>query len=118
MGAIRKKLTNAAVLLFSVIFLITGCGGGSDDKPNNAAPVLGELVSISVTADSDNIIEGLDIQFTAKGSYSGGRTIDITESVVWSSDDENIAIVDGDGLVEGIASGDVVITAAWVIVRF
>lgn len=56
-------------------------------------------------------------QYTAIVTYSDGTTKDVTNSVVWSSSDNNIADIsnlsDSKGTASGVASGNVTITATY-----
>lgn len=73
---------------------------------NHGAPEL-ERIEVSPTnflVDIDDIR-----QMSAIAFYSGGTSIDVTASVEWSSDDEDVATVDAAGLVTGVAVGSTVI---------
>jgi hypothetical protein len=62
------------------------------------------LVSISVTPTNPSKAKGLTQQFIATGTYSDGSTLDITNGVIWSSDDTNIATISNTAGSEGLAT--------------
>ena len=69
------------------------------------------LVSIAVTPSNQAILIGGTQQFTATGTYSDGSTLNLTGQATWSSSDSNIASIGKNGLVLGVSSGSVVISA-------
>ncbi|TOI47677.1 hypothetical protein CGI59_24025, partial [Vibrio parahaemolyticus] len=96
--------------------LVTGAFGGStstiatlDGVSSNEVTinVIKSLISISVIP-SEIEVRGLDsVQLTALGVYDDLSEEDITSLVTWSSEDRNIAIVSGAGLVSnGVDSDD------------
>jgi uncharacterized protein YjdB len=70
------------------------------------------LQSITVTASSPSLVEGLTQQYMATGNYDNGTSVDITSSVTWSSSDDLLAIVNTSGLATGLIAGAVRIKAA------
>jgi len=70
-------------------------------------------VSISVTPANPSIAKDTTQQFTARGTYSNGATIDITASVTWTSGTISVAtILSTGGLATGVAAGVSTIRAA------
>lgn len=63
--------------------------------------------SITVSSGVDNIFEGETLQMSAK-MLPANTTY---RTIAWTSSDENIATVDANGLVSGLSSGNVRITA-------
>jgi len=63
------------------------------------------LVSISVTAAASSVPEKIGIQFTATGTFGGGGTQDLTQSVTWASSPVTIATVSNVGGTKGEATG-------------
>jgi uncharacterized protein YjdB len=72
------------------------------------------LSSIAISAENDNtsISIGSTVQLTATGTNEDESTSDVTSHVTWSSADTNVATVDSAGLVAGVSSGTVTITAS------
>ena len=64
-----------------------------------------ELASIAVSPDSDSIVDGTTLQFTAIGTYTDGSTNDITNTVTWTSSNTGITIISNSAGTEGIATG-------------
>jgi len=65
--------------------------------------------SITITPDQARIAQGTTVQFEADATFSDGQAKDIT----WSSSRNSVAIVDNQGLAEGIGPGQVEITASF-----
>ncbi len=63
------------------------------------------LVSIEVTPDCESIPSGKTLQFTAKGFYSDGMTLDITKTAVWKSSDNKVTKVSNAKKERGLATG-------------
>ncbi|MCD6048459.1 MAG: Ig domain protein group 2 domain protein [Gammaproteobacteria bacterium] len=64
------------------------------------------LKSISVAPANASINSEQQVQYKAIGTYSDGRTIDLTSQVTWSSSDSSVASIDAkSGLVTGQDKG-------------
>lgn len=73
------------------------------------------LLSISIVPQTVTIGITDMQQFTAIGSFTGGLTEDITDSVTWSSSDPSVATINsivGAGIATGVEVGNTTITAA------
>lgn len=53
----------------------------------------------------------MTLQFTATGHYKNGSTLDITDSVLWSTDDPAVALIGITGVALGENPGTVNVTA-------
>ena len=71
------------------------------------------LTAITITPEDTTIAQGTTEQFTAEGTYSDNTTLDITHIVDWKSSDTGIGVINADGLAEGVASGEVEISASF-----
>ncbi|PLX82391.1 MAG: hypothetical protein C0617_14875 [Desulfuromonas sp.] len=73
------------------------------------------LDSIAITPVDPELAADTSLELTATGTFSDGSTSDLTEEVLWSSDDESIATVSNDagdeGLARGLSAGDATIEA-------
>lgn len=67
--------------------------------------------SVEVAPAAGDILVGETIQLTASAEDAGGTAIDDPD-IAWSSDDDQIAEVDGSGLVTGTGGGTATITAS------
>lgn len=85
-------------------------GGGSGSTTLTVADV--PLVSLAVTPQSPSIDKDATLQLTAMGTYANSMTRNITSSVTWSSSNQNVATVDGRGLVTGLSAGSTTISAS------
>jgi len=79
------------------------------------APVLTEpvLTAIAITPAPASVTKGLDIKFTATGTYSDGKTANVTKQVTWSSGNAGIARINRTtGVATGVAKGNTAISAS------
>jgi len=74
--------------------------------------VQGRLVSINISPSNPQLTTGTDQQFTATGSYVGGLTEDLTNSVLWNSSSTTVATMTADGLAMSAAAGQTTINAS------
>jgi len=93
----KSKIQSILILFLS--FIITACGGGSDDVV---------LQSLTISAPSTTIAAGLTQQFTVSANYSDG-TSQVIATPGWSSSDTTIATVSPTGLVTTLKPGNAVI---------
>ena len=73
--------------------------------------ILVALSSIAVTPSNPSIDVGVTQQFTATGTYSDNSTVDLTSTVIWSSNNTNLVTINSSGLTTGMAVGSATITA-------
>jgi hypothetical protein len=73
------------------------------------------LTSIAITPANPSVAVGATQQFTATGTFSGGRTYNLTDSVTWNSSKKTIATVSDaagtQGLATAVAAGTTTISA-------
>jgi trimeric autotransporter adhesin len=62
------------------------------------------LVSIQVTPTTPSIANGVNLQFTATGTYTDGSTQDITTQVTWTTSNAQVAGVSNAAGAEGLAN--------------
>ncbi len=95
-------------LLINLCALAASCGslGGAE---NITAAV---LQTIAVTPANPSIAKGSTNQFIATGTYSDGTSVDLSASVIWSSDITTVATVNVSGLATGAGVGAATIKAA------
>jgi hypothetical protein len=77
----------------------------------SVVPAAPDLVSINITPDPPTVGVGDSMQLGLTGLYSDSKTTDVAALAVWASDDEGVATV-ADGLVTGVAAGQVKIRAS------
>ncbi|WKD50175.1 Ig-like domain-containing protein [Microbulbifer spongiae] len=70
------------------------------------------LTAIQVTPPSASLPKGNSRQLTALGTFSDGSTLDLTDSVSWSSDSTAIATVDTLGELTAVDLGNTTISAS------
>ena len=76
-----KKLL--MVVLLAIVGILAGCSDAT-------FPVLTSL-TITSTPDPATVPAGMTVQFTAQGTFSDGKTSDLTSLVTWSSSDPSVA---------------------------
>ena len=88
---------------------ITASSGGVSSSNSVSLSVTAPVVtSFSISSVSATVAAGDSIQFTATATLSNGGTSDITNQVIWSSNDSAIATFNSTpGLLTGVANGTV-----------
>jgi uncharacterized protein YjdB len=69
------------------------------------------LVAVLLSPDGSQLEVGKSAGFTAKGIFGSGTQYDITQSVTWSSSNEEFVTIDSLGLATGIGAGLATISA-------
>lgn len=100
--------------------LMTAMAAGSVDVQANyngmtasaTLSVTDNLVSLSINASANAVNVGGSLQLTAMGTYQDGKPAQPVGGVTWSSLAASLAIVDNTGLVSGLKSGPVTVTAS------
>ena len=86
-------------------------GGKSDTATVTVTPSAVEPVaSVAVTPAQASVDEGRTVQLTATPKDANGNSLS-GRTVIWTSGDTAVAMVNGAGLVTGVAAGSVTITA-------
>ena len=112
MKKIISKLMGG-VLLLSLSMSLTSCEGALDDilgewsRPTPGSSTGGAVTSIGLDADEMKLAVGEKGQLTATVAPDNATD----KTVTWSSDKEEIATVDANGLVTAVALGTATITA-------
>jgi hypothetical protein len=106
---IKLSRLGFACLAGMAIFLV-GCGGGGGGQSTQTV----RLTSFVVTATDVSIAVNTTANLIAKGTYSDGKTSDITKQVTWTSAASSVASVGvNTGLVTaGTTAGTTIITAS------
>jgi hypothetical protein len=103
----------AVVSIFCLALL--GCEKGDPTALKEAVKAAElNVTSITVQPMDGTITTGYDVQFTATGYRPDGSTVDVTNSVTWSSSNTNIATVNSSGFASTEADGSVTISASLV----
>jgi uncharacterized protein YjdB len=107
-----KKHLFATVLILGLITLF-GCEEGDPTalKESVKAAEL-NITSITLQPVDGTVTTGYDVQFTATGHRADGSTIDVTNSVTWTSSNTAVATVNSNGLVSTLIGGSVSISAS------
>jgi len=113
--------SNPAAATITAAGLATGVAQGTSQISAGSAGVTGittltvgaaTLLSIAVTPSNPSIPKGTTQQFTASGNYSDGSTVDLTNSVSWSSSDTSVATITSGGLASALKQGSTTISAS------
>lgn len=108
-----KKVFSFFILMLMII--VIGCDESNNDllgthSENNQLPAP-VLVSIDISSYTNTLPIGENMQFTAIGNYDDNSSEDITNEVLWSSENSNTASIDLTGLATGVSEGTVDIKA-------
>lgn len=107
-----------ALIILLILLLLHSCGTGpgvrpgSNDETTTGAttattnPQDEETYEMSLSQESMTLVVDTAVQLTAIG-------IPEDADIKWSSDNKNVAVVDENGLVTGVAEGEATITAQW-----
>ncbi|HEX8253649.1 MAG TPA: IPT/TIG domain-containing protein, partial [Thermoanaerobaculia bacterium] len=87
---------------------ITTAGGNAFSSTAFVVPV---MTAMTIDPAAAEIEPGETQQFTARATWSDGRTVDVTTAVSWSSSNGQIATIAAGGLAHGIDSGSATIEA-------
>ena len=88
------------------LLVLSSCGGGSD----TTSPTIGPLASVSISSPAATVVIGGSAQLSAVGSDAQAHTVPGT-TFTWSSSNNAVATVNANGVVTGVAVGNVTITA-------
>lgn len=91
-------------LLLLATILFSACGTGGGDSSNKTGKLTPESISIS-SVSGTTVHHSLSIQLTAIGSYANNTQQKITTNISWTSNNTDIATVDGNGTVTGNKTG-------------
>lgn len=81
------------------------------EASGSAALTVRQVVSaVTVTGSADPIVEGDTVLFSAVAVDSNGHPVN-DAVFAWASSDTSVAVIDGSGLVAGVAPGQAVVTA-------
>lgn len=89
---------------------LTVYAGSKKIKSAIAVNVLPVLKSISISPESPVVQEGGTLQFSAVGLMSDGSSSNLVD-IIWSSSDDSIGTIDGNGFFEADLPGKVTVTA-------
>ena len=103
-----KHLLSISIIL---CFITLGCGSGNNKSSSSSNPPPPVLASITITTALTTVPLGATQSLTATGTYSDGKTRDLSDKVTWTSSDGNIATVSALGAITGLAMGAVMVTA-------
>ena len=95
----------------TTLSIVFGGVSGSTTLTVNSATLSALIVGPANPAIT-SIPVGVTGQFIATGTYSDGKSFDITNQVSWSSSDPSIGAISNNGLAIGIAPGATTLTAS------
>jgi hypothetical protein len=112
----------AAILPTMALLTITSaapsCSRTWDDPGPDGGTVLPPaLIGIGVTPMNPKVTLGEELQLVATGFYNDQRTVQITDSVTWSSSDPTVLAVEGgldrEGIGTTLGAGRAIVTASY-----
>jgi hypothetical protein len=84
---------------------------GGQSATASLTVIMPTLSSISITPQAVTVYSGTALQLAATAQYADGSSVDLTNSVTWSSSDNTIVTVTAQGLMQTVAIGAATITA-------
>ncbi|OZS44215.1 Ig-like domain-containing protein [Photobacterium sanguinicancri] len=70
-----------------------------------------EEIAFSTQDGAHDLPKGNKLQVKAVGTFSNGSKKDISNDILWSSDDEHVALVSNVGMISGVEIGQAIISA-------
>ncbi len=70
------------------------------------------VTTLTIDPAAPALLPTESVRMTAVPADARGNPVDTTMQVTWSTSDESVATVDGDGMLHGVAAGDATVTAA------
>ncbi|WP_299495634.1 Ig-like domain-containing protein [uncultured Shewanella sp.] len=106
-------LKNIVFIVFIVfIVLLSGCGDAKNDNTDTIIAIQITPTTISQYGTSELTLQVGNTQaFTATAVYYNGDVIDITSSVIWSSQAPSLLSINSSGLATAIAVGSTTVSA-------
>lgn len=109
--------SDTAVATVSEAGLVTATGEGTatitatseDVSATTEVTVASEVASVVITPAAFDVEEGATLQLAAQALDANGNVL--VRDITWSSDDESVATVDANGLVQAVVPGTATITA-------
>ena len=102
-------LQKSSILVTATFMLLSGCNSTDAVYLNSAGSL---LTSMDIRASELAIAKGLTINLSVVGSYEDGSTKDLSNQVMWNSNNTNtITIADNGAIATGVGEGGAVITA-------
>ena len=86
-------------------------GSGTQTVGLSGVGVVPTLTSISITPSNATVVIGTPQQFMATGRFNDGSSQNLTNTAAWSSSNTNVATVSTTGLVSGVTSGTITLSA-------
>ena len=104
--------------------IVTGVGTGSATITAVFAGITGTTVpplnvssatitKLVITPVNPTLAVGSNLQFKATGTFSDGKTVDLTSQVTWNSSAPNVAPINTTGLASGAVAGTTTISASF-----
>jgi trimeric autotransporter adhesin len=102
-GGLLKGVAAGSATITATLGSVTGSTSVTVTAPS--------ITSISVTPDDMTLAIGVGQQYIASAIYSDGSIQDLVTGVTWTSSNNSVATVDGNGLATTLMAGTTTITA-------
>ncbi|PSM31767.1 ATP-dependent DNA ligase [Haliangium sp. UPWRP_2] len=115
-------VTDATVISVSKTGVLTALAAGTSDVSATLNGVRSKitvtaspasLVSIAITPANPSISKGTSQAFVATGTYSDGKTANLTEQVTWATENPAVATITARGVASGVAVGSTAVSASY-----
>lgn len=108
-----RRIVVASTVATAIAVAAWACGSGSSSPSSTTAPTstTPTVNGVAVSGTAPNV--GSTSQFAATASFSNNTTQTVTSSATWASSNTSVATVNSAGLVTGVSSGAVDISATY-----
>ncbi|MDE1351615.1 Ig-like domain-containing protein [Vibrio aestuarianus] len=106
----QLKAKNSAILVASLVALLSGCGSDSPDNTVTLSKLMISPKSSSFGVSGVQVPVGYSQEFIATAQYSDNTTKDVTDLAVWLSSDQAKAMMDG-AILKALEEGNTSVSA-------
>ena len=103
---------SSVILILVALAVSWSCGGSSSSPTAPSSATVATVSSIAVKGSTDFTSIGQTIQLTATATFSDGATKDVSATATWQAFSGAATVTSG-GLVTGVTSGAVTVTATY-----
>ncbi|MDE1351614.1 Ig-like domain-containing protein [Vibrio aestuarianus] len=106
----KLKAKNSAILIASLVALLSGCRSDSPDNTVTLSKLMVSPKSSSFGVSGVEVPVGYNQEFIATAQYSDNTTKDVTDLAVWLSSDQAKAMMDG-AILKALEEGNTSVSA-------
>ncbi|WP_298776386.1 Ig-like domain-containing protein, partial [uncultured Shewanella sp.] len=109
---LNNNVFTSFIVFIAFVFSLSSCNDAQNDNSNTIIAIQITPTTISQYGTSELTLQVGNTQaFTATAVYYNGDVIDITSSVIWSSQDPSLLSINNSGLATALAVGITTVSA-------